>query len=155
LSLAPSNPEVQGLARYQQANDETKKTQDGAEDLDDKNPNEAENWRISTDTGPTEQRRNSHGRIRGIGQRSSATIDAHGNATDEVAHADCQARPEQRKARIVGVGRVQGLALDEVDLGGKDDGHDDAVNGHHFAENDGYEILILDPWCFHARAEDG
>lgn len=38
--------------------------------------------------------RNIQCRIRSIGQRSAATVDADSNTADEITHADGQARPE-------------------------------------------------------------
>jgi hypothetical protein len=44
---------------------------------------------------------------------------------------------------------------DGRNLGGEDDGHDDAVNCDDFAEDDGDEILRSYPRSFHTSTDDG
>jgi hypothetical protein len=93
--------------------------------------------------------------ISSIGQRSAASVDADSHTTDQVAHADSDTGPEERVTRVVAVGGICGLTLERVDLGGEDDGHDDAVDGDDFAEDDGDEVLGANPRGPHASAENG
>ena len=95
------------------------------------------------------------GRIGRIRKRGTAAVDTDGNAAYQVAHADRDARPEERVARVVAVGRVCGLALERVQLGREDDGHDDAVDGDDFAEDDGDQVLGSDSRRPDTSAEDG
>ena len=44
---------------------------------------------------------------------------------------------------------------DKVEFGGEDDGHDDAVDGDDFAEDDGDEVLGADAGRFDAATENG
>ena len=94
-------------------------------------------------------------RIGSVGQGGTTPVDPDGDAADQVTHADGQAGPEQRVAGVVGLARVEGGAVDGIDLGREDDGHDDAVDGHHLAENDGYQILGPDPRRPDAASQDG
>jgi len=80
-------------------------------------------------------------RIRSIGQRSAATVDADRDTADQVAHAHRQTRPEERVSRVVAVARVNDFGLDGVEFGREDDGHDYAVDGYDLAEDDGDEVL--------------
>ncbi len=98
---------------------------------------------------------NIQGGIGSIRQRGAAPVDADGDAAHQVAHADCDARPEEGKARVVAVGRVGGLALDGVQLAREDDGHDDAVDGDDLAEDDGDEVLGADARGADTAAKDG
>lgn len=76
-------------------------------------------------------------RIGSIRQRGAAPVDTDRNTAHQVAHADREAGPEQGVARVVAVSRVCRLPLDRIQLGREDDGHDDAVDGDDFAEDDG------------------
>jgi hypothetical protein len=93
--------------------------------------------------------------VGGIGKGSATAVDTDSNTADQVAQADRQASPEQRKASVIGIGRVQLSADDVADLGGEDDGHDDAVDGDDFAEDDGDEVLRSDARRLDTSAEDG
>lgn len=93
--------------------------------------------------------------VSSICERSTAPVDTDGDTADQVAHADGQAGPEQREARVVGLGVVQLSALDAGQLGGEDDGHDDAVDGDDFAEDDGDQVLGSDARGADATADDG
>jgi len=92
--------------------------------------------------------------IGSIGKRSTTTIDANGDTTDEIAHADGQAGPEQGIASVVAVTRVRSLSLQGVQLGREYDGHDDAVNGHDLTEDDRDKVLGTDTWGLDAAAQD-
>jgi hypothetical protein len=94
-------------------------------------------------------------RIGSISQGGAAPVDADGDTAYQVAHADGDAGPEERVARVVGVSRVRGLALERVQLGGEDDGHDDAVDRDDLAEDDGDQVLGADARGLDAAAEDG
>lgn len=94
-------------------------------------------------------------RVSSICKRSTASVDADSNTANQVAHADSQACPEQRETRIVGLGIVQLSALDTGEFGGEDDGHDDAVDGDDFAENNGDQVLGSDAWGADTTADDG
>jgi hypothetical protein len=93
-------------------------------------------------------------RIRRISQRRTATIDTHTDTTNQVAHAHCNASPEEREARIHVRRRVNLIFRHVGEVRGEDDGHDDAVDGHDFAEDNGYQILRSYSWCFDAASED-
>lgn len=60
---------------------------------------------------------NIQSRIRSIGQRSAATVDADGDTANQVAHAHRQTRPEERVTRVVAVAGVDGFALDGIEFG--------------------------------------
>ena len=92
--------------------------------------------------------------IRSVGQCCATPIDPHRDATYQVAHAHCQAGPEKSVPRVLVRGRVGGFSLDHLQFGGEDDGHDDAVYCHHFAEDDGYQVLGPYSRCFDTAAED-
>ena len=92
--------------------------------------------------------------IRSVGQCCAAPVDPHGNATYQVAHAHRQTGPEKGVPRVLVRGRVGGFPLDHLQFGGEDDGHDDAVYRHHFAEDDGYQVLGPYSRCFDTAAED-
>lgn len=117
--------EVCCLAGDEQADNETEEAENRAEDLDDQDLDE-------------------ECRVRGVSQGRTTAVDAHRNTTDQIADAHGQTRPEQSEAGVVCLGVVQLLALDAVQLGRKDDGHDDAVNGDDLAEDDGDEVLGSD-----------
>jgi hypothetical protein len=95
-------------------------------------------------------------RVRSIGQRRATSVDAYTNTADQVAHSHSQSSPEQG---ITGehVGRrVYLLNVVELgELGGEDDGHDDAVDGDDFAENNGDQVLRSYPGCLDTSTEDG
>ena len=42
-----------------------------------------------------------------------------------------------------------------ADVGGEDDGHDDAVDGDDFAEDDGDQVLRSYPGCLDASTDNG
>jgi hypothetical protein len=93
--------------------------------------------------------------IRRVGQGHAAPVDADRHAADEIAHADRDPGPEQRESRVRIRRRVHVGGGHVLELGGEDNGHDDAVDGHHFAEDDGDEVLGADPRRLDAAADDG
>jgi hypothetical protein len=125
-----------GLARDEDTNDETEETENGAENLNDKNLDEKSS-------------------VGSISQSRAAAIDANADTADEVAHANGDAGPEKREAGVVGVGRVSVGPGDGVHLGGEDDGHDDAVDGDDLAENDGEQVLGSNSRGPDAGTQDG
>ena len=92
--------------------------------------------------------------IRCIGQRSTAAIDSHTDTTDQVAHADRDARPKQRVASVVIASRVYVVRWYGVQLRGEDNGHDNAIDGNDFAEDDRDEVLGSYPWGFDTATDD-
>ena len=100
-------------------------------------------------------RRNIQAWISSIGQGGTAPIDTHTDTTDQIAHADQHAGPEQGISSVVVAATIQRIATDWREFGGEDDGHDDAVDGDDFAEDDGDEVFGADSRCFDAAAEDG
>lgn len=80
---------------------------------------------------------NLQARIGGIGQSSAATVDAHGNAANQVAEPDRDSTPEYCVARVEVALGVELALGDRSELRGEDDGHDHAVDGDDLAENDG------------------
>ena len=92
--------------------------------------------------------------IGGVGEGGTAAVDADGHTADEVAEANGQTSPEEGEAGVVCVGGVHLGALDGVNLGGEDDGHDDAVDGDDLAEDDGDEVLGADARRPDAGTED-
>lgn len=127
--------EICCLAGDEQADNETEETQNRAEDLDDQDLDEER-------------------RVRSVSQSSTAAVNAHRNTTDQVADTHSQARPEQSEAGVICLGVVQLLALDAIQLGGEDDGHDDAVDGDDLAEDDGDEVLGSDTGGANTAADD-
>lgn len=117
--------------------DETKETQDGTKDFHDENLDKQL-------------------RIRRIRHRRIGTGDADRDTTEQVAHAHSDPRPEEQVAGQVIVARPELVGRLKVarDLGAEDDGHDDAVDGHNFAEDDTDQVLGRDPGCTHTRTED-
>lgn len=95
------------------------------------------------------------GWIGGVGQSCTTPIDANRHSADEVAHPHSHPGPKESKAGIVIRGCRQYVLWNIAQLGGEDDGHDHAVDSHHFAEDDRYQILRPYPWGFHAAAQDG
>jgi hypothetical protein len=96
------------------------------------------------------------GRIRSICEGCTTSVDTHADTANQVAHAHGEPSPEQRIAGEDVGGRVDLLdVVDLVELRGKDDGHDDAVNGDDFAEDDGDQVLCSDPGCFDTSTQNG
>lgn len=89
-----------------------------------------------------------------VSEGSTTAVDADGNTAHEVAETDGYASPKEGKAGVVCIGRVEIGARDCVDLGRKDNGHDDAVDGHDFAEDDGDEVLGADTGRLDASAKN-
>ena len=87
---------------------------------------------------------NLQARISSIGKRSTATVDTNRDTADQVASADQQTGPEQGETSVVVAARSCGVRADRGHLCRKDNGHDDAVNGDDFAENDGDQVLCSD-----------
>lgn len=100
--------------------------------------------------------KNVQGRISSICQCCTTSIDTDRHTTDQVAHADGQSCPEQGVPGEVVGARVKLLGVRNVlELRGEDDGHDDAVNGNDFAENDGDQVLRSYPRCLDTTTDDG
>lgn len=127
---------ITSLALDQQANNEAKETQDGAENLNDEDLDEER-------------------AVGGISQCSARAVDAHGHAADEIASTNGEASPEEGEAGVVRVGVGQDVIADVADFGREDDGHDDAVDGDDLAEDNADQVLGADTRCLDAGAEDG
>lgn len=93
--------------------------------------------------------------ISSISECSTASVDTDGNTAHQVTHADSQTCPEQRKTRVVSLGVVQLSALDASQLRREDDGHDDTVDGHDFAKDDGDQVLGSDAGSADTTADNG
>jgi hypothetical protein len=94
-------------------------------------------------------------RIRSICEGRTTSVDAYTDTTDQVAHTHGESGPEQRISRENVGGRVDLLdVVDLVELRGEDDGHDDAVDGDDFAEDDGDQVLRSNPGCFDTSTQD-
>lgn len=89
---------------YKQTNDETEKTEDGAEDLDDQDFDEAECTLAFEEH--RSRNRSLQRRVGRICESSTAAVDPNRNAAYQVACAHCQACPEQGKAGVVILGGV-------------------------------------------------
>lgn len=89
-----------------------------------------------------------------VSESCTTAVDSNSHATDQVAHANRDARPEKREAGIVRIGGEEHCALHSVDFRGEDDGHDDAIDGDDLAEDDGDEILGADTGSFDTTAQD-
>jgi hypothetical protein len=95
-------------------------------------------------------------RIRSICKGCATSVDAHADTADQVAHAHGESGPEQRISGEDVGGRVDLLdVVDLVELRGEDDGHDDAVNGDDFAEDNGDQVLRSNSRCFDTSTQDG
>lgn len=125
LLLSLHLAEVPCLAGDEQADNEAEEAQDRAEDLDNQDLDEER-------------------RVGGISQGCTTAVDAYSNTTDQIADAHGQTRPEQGEAGVVCLSVVKLLALNAVQLGREDDGHDDAVDGDDLAEDNGDEVLGSD-----------
>jgi len=145
---------LRGLVGNQQANDQPKEAKDGAEDLDHQDLDEPAYWSTPCPSRNTFRKGDVQRGIGSISKRSTTAIDANGDTTNEIAHADSQAGPEQGIASIVAVPRVGSLALQGVQLGREYDGHDDAVNGHDLAEDNRDKVLGTDTRGLDAAAQD-
>jgi hypothetical protein len=92
--------------------------------------------------------------IRSIRQSSTASINAHRYATHQIAHSHCQASPEQRIPSIVIASRVECISFHYTKFGREYNGHDDAVDGYNFAENDGDQVLRANAGSFDTSTEN-
>jgi hypothetical protein len=144
-----------GLARDEDTNDETEETENGAENLNDKNLDETVLESVSCSNQGHGGQMCAQSSVGSISQSRAAAIDANADTADEVAHANGDAGPEKREAGVVGVGRVSVGPGDGVHLGGEDDGHDDAVDGDDLAENDGEQVLGSNSRGPDAGTQDG
>lgn len=147
--------EIVRASLEQQANNEAEQPKHRREDLNDQDLHEAAHLRSASSILSTSHSLlNLQRRIRSISQSRTRPVDPHTNTTHQVAHADQQSRPEQRKACVVVAAAVERIAGDGLNLRGKHDGHDDAVDGDDFAEDDGDEVLGADARGFDAAAQD-
>jgi len=94
-------------------------------------------------------------RVGSIGQSSTTSVDTNSDAAKQVAHSDGDARPKERKARVITVRRVDVFALNRIQLRREHNRHDNTVDSNDFAEDDGDQILGSDSRCLDAAAEDG
>lgn len=92
--------------------------------------------------------------IGSVGESSATTVNTHGDTANQIAESHSDATPEECIPRIV-VALGVDLALGHrVELRGVDDRHDDAVNSHDFAENDGNQVLGSDSGCSNTTTND-
>ena len=124
------------LSAHQQPNDQSKKAQHTREDLNHKHFHE-------------------ECCICRICKRRAAAVDAHTDTTDQIAHSDRQTGPKEGVASVVVGACVELVFGDHLDQRGKDDRHNDTVDGDDFAEDDGDEVLRSYSWSFDAASEDG
>lgn len=150
----PSSLKVLGVALHEQSDDKSEQTQNGGEDLDGKNLDETRVWLASDQ--PVAEDSNLQSRVGSVSQSSATSVDAYADTANEVAHANGDSSPEQGVSSEVVGARVKQLGVGElVHLGGEDDGHDDAVDGDDFAEDDGDQVLGSYPRCLDTSTDDG
>lgn len=143
---------------HEEADDKAKKSENGAENLNDEDLNESATQSVSQ---PHPRNTPAYpgllqSRVRSISQGRTATIDAYRDTANQVAHAHGNARPEQRIASIVVARGKQVLGVgDGIELRGEDDSHDDAIDGDDFAEDNGDQILGSYPGRLDAAADNG
>lgn len=77
---------------HKQSNDQTEKTQDGTEDLDNKDLDETAAT-LDSDL-KVWQMMYLQRRISSICQRCATSVDTNGDTADQIAHADCETCPE-------------------------------------------------------------
>jgi hypothetical protein len=94
--------------------------------------------------------------ISSVSQSRATSVDSNGDTANQVAHADRETSPEQRVTSEVVGARVELLSIrDGLHLGGEDDGHDDAVDGDDFAEDNGDQVLGSYPGSLDTTTDDG
>lgn len=93
--------------------------------------------------------------VSSISKSCTTAVDSDSNTADKVAHSNSDACPEEREASVVRVGGDEGGTLNSIDLGGEDNGHDDAVDGNDLAEDNGDQVLGADTGCSNTTSEDG
>lgn len=84
--------------------------------------------------------------ISSIGQSSTTAINANTDSTNQIAHPDQYARPEQGIACERVAATVYGIRRDRCELRGEDNGHDNSVDCHDFTEDDGDQVLRPYAW---------
>lgn len=90
-----------------------------------------------------------------VRQGSTRPVDADRDTTDQIARADQESGPEECITGEIVSRRVYPRARYILHLGGEDNAHDDAVDGHDFTEDDGDQVLGPDSWCLDTSSEDG
>jgi len=127
--------EVSSRTGEQETDDKTKESEDGTENLDNKNLDE-------------------QARISSVSKRSTATVDTNRNTADQVASADQKTRPEQGETSVVVAARSCSIRTDRGHLCRKDNGHDDTVDGDDFAEDNRDQVLCSDSGSLDTTTED-
>lgn len=127
--------EYWSFALDEETDDEPKKTEYRAEDLNDEHLNKpvdwSDSWSILCKAGA-----NSQAWVRSVGQSGTAPIDTDRDTANHIAHPHRYAGPEEGVACIL-VGPRKDLTRfrDTAQLGRKDNRHDDSIDGNHFAED--------------------
>lgn len=93
--------------------------------------------------------------IGSICQCSTTTVNSDRNTTDQITHPHSQTSPEQSISRVHIRSRIYIVGIHKSKLRRKDDRHDDAVNGDHFTENDGDQILRSNARSFDSTSNNG
>jgi hypothetical protein len=147
--------EVLCVTLHEQSNDEAEQSKNSSKNLNGEDLDESK--RVSK--SPLLRAggcRNSQCRVRSICQRRATSVDAYTNTADQVAHSHGQSSPEQSISGEHVGGGVYLLDVGELgQLGGEDDGHDDAVDGDDFAKDNGDQVLRSYPGRLDTSAEDG
>lgn len=143
------------ITLHEQTNDKTKQSKNSSEDLNGEDLDEPRNVSILWPNCECSDG-DSQCRVGGVCQSRATPVDAYTDTANQVAHSNSQASPEQRVSGE-NVGRRVDLfdVVELGELGGEDDGHDDAVNGDDFAENDGDQILGSYPRRLNTSSENG
>ena len=113
--------EIGRFSGDEKTNNQTKETQDRAEDLNhedlDKPGSSVSGSRWKDVKGGKRGSMNSQAGIGRIGQSGTTTVNTHGYTTDQVAHADGDAGPEEGVSGVIVTARIHGLAIDHAKLG--------------------------------------
>lgn len=90
-----------------------------------------------------------------VRQGSTRPVDTDRDAADQIARADQESGPEESITGEIVSRRVNPRPRYILHLGGEDNAHDDAVDGHDFTEDDGDQVLSPNSRCLDTSSEDG
>lgn len=137
--LCCASLELVGASGHDQTNDQAEEAQNTAEYFDDQDLDEE--LRISS-----------------ICYGGIATCDTHCNTAAQIAHAYRQSSPKQHVPSEVVAGSPESIGCTRFevarDLGREHNRHDNAIDRHHFAEDDRNEVLCGDAWGSHTSTQD-
>lgn len=89
-----------------------------------------------------------------ISKGCTTTVDTNGDTANQVAGTDSDSSPEQGIAGIVTLTGIDFIAGREVELRGKDNGHDDTVDSDDFTENNGDQVFRSDSRSLDTSADN-